>query len=77
MSVNNLYILIIFLPFYSAFIVGFFGRLIGRRGSIFVSVGNLIVAAALSWFNLISDKLFAGTVSIDFGLWCFSISNIQ
>jgi NADH:ubiquinone oxidoreductase subunit 5 (subunit L)/multisubunit Na+/H+ antiporter MnhA subunit len=48
MSVSNLYILIIFLPFYSAFIVGFFGRLIGRRGSIFVSVGHLIVATGLS-----------------------------
>jgi NADH-quinone oxidoreductase subunit L len=26
---------------------------------------------------LISDKLFVGTVSIDFGLWCFPINNIQ
>lgn len=75
LSLHNFYILIIFLPFYSAFICGFFGRLIGRWVSIFVSIGCLSVAAFLAWHKLMLGG--DATTEVNFGLWCFLLNNIS
>ena len=65
------------MPLYSAFVLGFFGRLIGRCGSIYISIISLIIATLFAWSNFFSCRYTLSSIEIDFGVWCFAINNIQ
>ncbi|MBE9555708.1 MAG: NADH-quinone oxidoreductase subunit L, partial [Proteobacteria bacterium] len=61
---------IVFLPLLGAFVVGFFGRFIGDRGSQYFTSAVLIVSALLAWI-VFFDVAVMGNVpdKIDLGTW--------
>ena len=61
---------IVFLPLLGAFVVGFFGRFIGDRGSQYFTSAVLIVSALLAWI-VFFDVAVMGNVAdkIDLGTW--------
>ena len=59
----------IFLPLLAAFIAGFFGRLIGDRGSQFVTAGAVLVSALLSIWLFIDVALHGNSRTIELFTW--------
>ena len=59
----------IFLPLLAAFIAGFFGRLIGDRGSQIVTAGAVLVSALLSIVLFIDVALHGHTRTIELFTW--------
>src|ERR671911_2374987 len=59
----------IFLPLLAAFIAGFFGRLIGDRGSQFVTAGAVLVSALLSIWLFIDVALHGNARTIELFTW--------
>jgi NADH-quinone oxidoreductase subunit L len=59
----------IFLPLLAAFIAGFFGRLIGDRGSQIVTAGAVLVSALLSIVLFIDVALHGNTRTIELFTW--------
>ena len=47
-----MYVAIVFLPLLGAILAGFFGRILGDRGSQLVTCIPLGISAVLSWFAL-------------------------
>ena len=59
----------IFLPLLAAFIAGFFGRLIGDRGSQFVTAGAVLVSALLSIWLFVDVALHGNARTIELFTW--------
>jgi NADH-quinone oxidoreductase subunit L len=59
----------IFLPLLAAFIAGFFGRLIGDRGSQFVTAGAVLLSAFLSIWLFVDVALHGNTRTIELFTW--------
>jgi len=59
----------IFLPLLAAFIAGFFGRLIGDRGSQIVTAGAVLVSALLSIWLFIDVALHGNSRTIELFTW--------
>ena len=61
---------IVFLPLLAAFIAGFFGRVIGDRGSQYLTSVALVVSALLAWI-VFFDVAVMGNVAdkVDLGTW--------
>lgn len=59
----------IFLPLLAAFIAGFFGRLIGDRGSQIVTAGSVLVSALLSIWLFVDVALHGNTRTIELFTW--------
>src|ERR687897_2579064 len=59
----------IFLPLLAAFIAGFFGRLIGDRGSQFITAGAVLVSALLSIWLFIDVALHGNARTIELFTW--------
>src|SRR5919112_2197394 len=59
----------IFLPLLAAFIAGFFGRLIGDRGSQFITAGAVLVSALLSIWLFIDVALHGHARTIELFTW--------
>jgi NADH-quinone oxidoreductase subunit L len=59
----------IFLPLLAAFIAGFFGRLIGDRGSQFVTAGAVLLSALLSIWLFVDVALHGNTRTIELFTW--------
>jgi NADH-quinone oxidoreductase subunit L len=62
-------IAVIFLPLLAAFIAGFFGRLIGDRGSQFVTAGAVLLSALLSIWLFVDVALHGNTRTIELFTW--------
>jgi NADH-quinone oxidoreductase subunit L len=62
-------IAVIFLPLLAAFIAGLFGRLIGDRGSQFVTAGAVLLSALLSIWLFVDVALHGNTRTIELFTW--------
>jgi NADH-quinone oxidoreductase subunit L len=62
-------IAVIFLPLLAAFIAGFFGRLIGDRGSQFVTAGAVLLSALLSIWLFVDVALHGNARTIELFTW--------
>jgi len=62
-------IAVIFLLLLAAFIAGFFGRLIGDRGSQFVTAGAVLLSALLSIWLFVDVALHGNTRTIELFTW--------
>jgi NADH-quinone oxidoreductase subunit L len=63
---------IVFLPLLGAFIAGFFGRVIGDRGSEIITTALLMIAAAASWFLFVQVGLNAQPFKVNVARWITS-----
>jgi NADH-quinone oxidoreductase subunit L len=67
-----MYSLAIFLPLIGALIAGFFGRMIGDKGSQYVTCGLLIASAVISVIAFIDIGIMGNTHTADLGAWISS-----
>ena len=67
-----MYSLAIFLPLIGAIIAGFFGRMIGNKGSQYVTCGLLIASAVISVIAFIDIALLGNTHTANLGTWISS-----
>lgn len=62
----------IFLPLFNAIIAGFFGRLIGHKGSMFITSFGMFITCFLSWVLFIKINLSGTPSYLTLGKWIYS-----
>lgn len=64
-----MFILLVFLPFFSFCMVAFFGRFLGHRGSMLITTGSVFCSMLLSWFSFYYIAILQYDFSYNFGSW--------
>lgn len=64
-----MYLLIIFFPLISFFLISFFGRFIGREGGSFVAVFFMFLTVLLSWFAFFEIAVSKSIVNLTLFTW--------
>jgi NADH-ubiquinone oxidoreductase chain 5 len=62
-------LLVLFFPFISAFVNGFFGRWLGKTGAIFIAIPSMVLACVLSWYGFFSVGLSHKVYTIQLFAW--------
>ena len=63
---------IVMLPLLSSFFTGFFGRYVGRNGSVLISIFSMIIVCLISLFEFYKVSLNHMNCFITFGSWIHS-----
>jgi NADH-quinone oxidoreductase subunit L len=69
MSRENTYLLILFLPLLSSIVASVFGRYLGRKGSIFITVGSIFLTAGISTLTFYEVTLAESACYIQIATW--------
>ena len=67
-----MFLICIFLPLFNAILTGFFGWLIGQKGSMFITTFGMFITACCSWVLFFRINLFGVPYYLTLGKWIYS-----